>query len=119
MNPIINMFLNKHFIPWEVINFHLIHTSGSVVKEMFHHQTITSLPKILSKKINQAPWKIFYTAKITTFPHGTNVETTNFPTGELIHMYLIFYNVNSIRGFNYMLTEVCEKTRIIFVFTTA
>ena len=50
---------------------------------------------------------------------GTTVDTTNLQPGELIHMEYSFYNYTSIRGFTSVLTAVCEKTRMIWVFPTA
>ena len=54
-----------------------------------------------------------------TFPKGTTIEKTHLQPGELIHTDFEFYNVNSIRGFTSMLNVVCEKTRTIWLFTTA
>ena len=34
-------------------------------------------------------------------------------------MDFAFYNATSVRGFTSMLTVVCGKTRILFIFTTA
>ena len=50
-------------------------------------------------------------------PKGTTIDTTNIQPGELIHTYFDLYNVTSIQGFTYMLTVVCEKNRMIWVFT--
>ena len=104
---------------WEIINFRLIHTSGSVMKAMCCHQTLTGLPKHFPNKINQAPCTICYTEKMTTFPKGKTVDTTNLQSVELIHVYLVFYNMTSVLGFTSMLNILCENTIIIWLFTTA
>ena len=57
--------------------------------------------------------------KVTTLPKGTTVDTSNLQPRELIHMDFYFYNVISILGITSILTVVCEKTRIIWVFPTA
>ena len=49
---------------------------------------------------------------------GTTVDTNNLQSGELIHMEFAFYNMTSIRGLTYMLTVVCIKTRMLWVFPT-
>ena len=54
-----------------------------------------------------------------TPPKGTTVDTTNLQPVELIYMNFAFYNVTSIRGFTSMLTIVCAKTIIPWVFSTA
>ena len=54
MNPIINSSFNKHTMSWELIHLRLIHPYDSVIKAMCCHQTLTGLPKYLSKKLNQA-----------------------------------------------------------------
>ena len=56
---------------------------------------------------------------MTTFPKGKTVDTTNRQPGEIIHMNFAFYNVNSIRGFTSMITVVCSKTKMLWVFPTA
>ena len=71
---------------WELIYFRLLHPYESVMKSMFHHQTLTCLPKHFHKKLNQAPCTIWYTQNITTFPRVTTVYKTNLRPGELIHM---------------------------------
>ena len=48
-----------------------------------------------------------------TFPKVTTVDTNNLQPGELINVYFSFYNVTLIRGFNSIITAVCEKTVII------
>ena len=47
------------------------------------------------------------------------VDTSNLLLGELIHTIFAFYNVTSINGFTSMIKEICEKTRMIWVFPTA
>ena len=85
---------------------------------MCHHQTINSLPKHCTKKLNQAPCTICYTEKLTNYPQGTTVDTSNLQPGELIHMELYFYNVTFISVFTSMLTVVCAKTRMLWVLPT-
>ena len=53
-----------------------------------------------------------------TPPKITTVDTTNLKPGELIQIDFDFYNVTSVCGFTSMLTIVCAKTRLIWVFTT-
>ena len=55
---------------------------------------------------------------MTNFPKGTTVDTNNLQSGELIHMDFALFNVTSIRGFNYMPTIFCEKTRMLWLFPT-
>ena len=81
MTPIINISFNKHPMPWELIHNLLLHTSGSVIKSMYYHQTLTGLPKHYPNKLNQAPCTILYTEKIRTFPKVTRVYTTNLKPG--------------------------------------
>ena len=66
MNPIINSYFNKHPMSWELIHFHLLHPSDSVMKAMCHHQTLYGILKHCPKKIHKAPCIIYYTSKITT-----------------------------------------------------
>ena len=68
MTPIINSSFNKHPMSWEIINLRLIHLSNSVMKEMCHNQTLDGLTINHPKKLNKAPCKICYTAKVKTFP---------------------------------------------------
>ena len=56
---------------------------------------------------------------MTTFPKGKTVDTTNLQSVELIHVYLVFYNMTSVLGFTSMLNILCENTIIIWLFTTA
>ena len=49
----------------------------------------------------------------------TTVVTSNLQKGELVHMDFAFYNVNSIRRFTSMLTVVCVKTIMLWVFPTS
>ena len=56
---------------------------------------------------------------MTTSPKVKTVGTTNLQPGELIHMDFAFYNVTSIRGLTSMLTVLCEKTKMIWIFPTA
>ena len=101
---------------WEIIHRRLIHPSDSVIKSMFHHQTLTYIPKHFPKKLNQSQCTICYTAKMTAIPKRTKVYKTNLQPVEIIHMYFVFYNVTSIRGFTSLLTVLCENTRILWLF---
>ena len=53
-----------------------------------------------------------------TFPKFTTVDTNKLQPVELIHMDSVFDNVTYIRGFTFILTEVCENTRILWIFPT-
>ena len=86
---------------------------------MCRHKTLDGLAKHGTDKINKASCTICYTSKIKTPPKGTTVDTSNVQPGELIHMYFEFYNETSIRGFTSMLTVVCAKNIMIWVFTTS
>ena len=57
----VHSYFNKHTISWELIHRRLLHPSDGVMKEIFRHQTINGLPKHFPKKINQVPYKIWYT----------------------------------------------------------
>ena len=50
---------------------------------------------------------------MSTLPKVTTVYTSNIQPGELIHMDFSFYNVTYIREFNYTLTVVCTKTKMM------
>ena len=119
MTPIINISFNKNTMSRELINQRILHTPNSVIKEMFCHKILTGLPKKIPKKINQAPFTICYTANMTIPPKVTTVDTTNLQPVELIHVYFTLYNVTSVRGFTSMITLVCGRTIIIWVFITA
>ena len=118
MTPIINICLNKHPMSWELIHRRLLHPSDSVLRFIFRHKTLTSLPKHFPKKLNQAPWKIFYTEKMTTFHKGKTFDTTNLQPVEIIFMDFAFYDVNSLLGFTSVITVICANTRIIWLFPT-
>ena len=47
MTPIINIFSIKKIMSWELIHRCLLHPSDSGIKEIFRHQTLTCLPKIV------------------------------------------------------------------------
>ena len=119
MGEIFNSSFNKHTMSWELNYLYLIHPYASVIKAMCHHQTLTSLPKHWPKKINEAPYTVCYTAKITTLPKGTTVDTNSLWPGELIHVEFTFYDVALIQVVTSMLTVVCENTTMIRVFLTA
>ena len=86
------------------------------MKEICCHPTLTGLPKHCPKKLNQEPCTICYTAKMTTFPKVTTVDTNDLQLGELIHMDFVFYNVNSTNGFTSMINVVFTKTRMLWLF---
>ena len=75
--------------------------------------------KTLSKKLNQAPCTICYTSKVKIPSKGTTVDTNNLQLGEHIHVDFAFYNMTYICGFTSMLTTVCPKTRMLWLFPTA
>ena len=52
---------------------------------------------------------------MTTINKGKTVDTSNLQPVELIYTDLAFYNITSIRGFTFMITVVCAKTRMIWV----
>ena len=78
MTPIINSSFNKHPMSWKLIHRSLLHPSNSVIKEMFHNQTLNVLPKQNPKKLNKSPCAICYTGKMITLPKGKKVDTGNF-----------------------------------------
>ena len=119
MTSIINNSFNNHQMSWEIVHHRLFHPSGSVMKAMCRHQNLTGLPKHFSKKLNQAPCTVCYTENITDLLKGTTVGTNNLQPGELIHIERAFYNVTSVRGFTFIFTVSCEKTRMIWVLPTA
>ena len=96
MDPIINISFHNHPLSWKLIHRRLIHPSSSVNKSMCRHQTLTDLPKYQPKKISEAPYKIFYMEKMTTFPTGTPVDTTILQSGEFINKDSAFFNVTFI-----------------------
>ena len=56
--------------------------------------------------------------KMTIFPIGTAVDTTHLQPGDILHLYLSFYNVTSIHGFTEIIVIVCAKTIILWIFLT-
>ena len=78
MNPIINRYINKHPISWDIIHRRLRHPSESVTKALFRHQTLNGLPKHVPKKIHKAQCTICYTSKIKTIIKGTPVIDGNY-----------------------------------------
>ena len=119
MTRIIKSYFNKHSMSLELIHYFLLHPYESIMKLMFFHQMINGLPKHCLNKLNKSPCKICYTAKMTTPPKVTTVDTSNLQPGEIIHMNLKFYNVTTIPGLNSMLTVVFAKNIMIWVFSTA
>ena len=61
MTPIINSYFNKHPMSRQLIHFCLIHPSESVMKSIFCHQRLDSLPKHFPMKIKKSPCTISYT----------------------------------------------------------
>ena len=57
--------------------------------------------------------------KITALPKYTIFDASNLQPGELIHIDFSFYNVNSIRGFTSVITVICAKNRMIWLFPTS
>ena len=70
MTPIINSYLNKHPISWELVHHRLLNPSKRFMKEICHNQTLNGLSKTCSNKINQAPCTICYTTKNENFPQS-------------------------------------------------
>ena len=62
--------------------------------------------------------KICHIAKITKFPKGKTVDTTNLQPVEIIHINFAFYNVTSIRYFTSIITIVCANTITICILPT-
>ena len=56
---------------------------------------------------------------MTNFPKGTDVDTKQLQSVELIHTYFAFYHMNSIRGFTSIITVVCENNIMLWVFINA
>ena len=104
---------------WELIHIHLLHPSDSAMKSMCRHQTLYGLPKSCPTKIHKTPCTICYTSKMTTTNKGTKIDTSNLQPGDLVHVEFVFYNVTSSCGFNPIITVVCARTRIIWLFPTA
>ena len=102
----------------DLIPRRILHPSDSVLKEMCRHQTIYGLPKNCPKQIHKTPRTICYTAKLTTINKFTTVDTSNLQPGELVHVDFEFYNVTSIHSFTPMLTVVCAKTIMLWLFPT-
>ena len=75
MDPIINISFNKTPMTWLIIHYFVLHTYYSVMKVIFHHQTLTSLQKHCPKK-NTTPCTVFY-LKNCNLPKGTIVYTIN------------------------------------------
>ena len=76
-NQIINSYFNKHLMKWELIHCRLLQPSEIFMKSMCRHQTLNGLPKDRPKKLKKALCPICYTAKMTTLPKRTIVDTSN------------------------------------------
>ena len=61
----------------------------------------------------------YFYSKITIFPKGKTIDTTNLRPGELLRMDFESYNVDYIRGFTSMITLVCVKTTTVCIIHTA
>ena len=57
--------------------------------------------------------------KYDNFPQRKKVYTNKLQPVELIHMDFPFCNVTYIRGSTSMITVVCVKTKMLWVFPTA
>ena len=75
--------------------------------------------KTLPKKLNQAPYTIYYTENMKSFLKVKTVDTDKLQPGEFIHVDFPFYNVTYVFRFTSMITIVCEKNRMLGVFPTA
>ena len=84
---------------WELIHSCLLHPSDSATKEMFHHQTLTEIPKKCPKKTTSTPFTFCYKPKTTILTRGTKVDTFNLQPGEFLYLELILYNITYIHGF--------------------
>ena len=58
MTAMINIYLNKHPMSWELIHCRILHPSDSVMKVMCCHQTLNGISKHCHKKLNKLPCKI-------------------------------------------------------------
>ena len=88
------------------------------MKAMCRHQNLYGLPKYCPNKIQKLPCTICYTEKMKTINKITTVNTSNRQPVELVNMEFAFHNVTSIHGFTSMITVVCAKTIILWVFPT-
>ena len=86
---------------------------------MCRHKNLDGLPKHFPKKIHKAPGTVCYTTKTTTINKGTAVDTSYLQPVELVYIDFSFYKITSICGFTFIITVVCAKTRILWVFPTA
>ena len=64
MDQIINISFRKHPISWERIFHHILYPYDSVIKGMFHHQTLTGIPKHCHKYINESPCILLFISKM-------------------------------------------------------
>ena len=82
------------------------------MKAKCHHQTLSGLQKNFPKKINHAPFTIFYTENIKKIK-GKTIDTTHLQPVELLRMGFSFCNVTSTREFTSIIALVCEYTRML------
>ena len=68
MDTITNRPFNKHPMPWEIVNLLPLHPYDSVIKETFHHKTLTGITKHCINKINEATCAMCFTSKSPTSP---------------------------------------------------
>ena len=118
MDQIIYGSFKKNPMSWELIHRRLLNPYESVIKAMFRHQTLIGLIKHCPNNINEAPCTVYFIFKKEIFPIGATVDTTNLRSGELLHMDFVLYNVNSIHDLTSMLTMVCSKTIMLWIFST-
>ena len=105
-------------MPGEIIHHRLLHPSVSVMKLIFHHQTLNGLPEHCPNKLKKSPRTICYTTKNSYLPKVKTVDTSNLLPGELIHMDVDLYNITSIRGFTSMVTVVFANTIMLCLLPT-
>ena len=86
MDTIINIPFKKHPMSFELIHSCPIHPYGSVMEEIWCHRNLTGIQKHFPKKINESPYTVCFTEKMTILTRGTTVDTTKFQQVELIHM---------------------------------
>ena len=64
-------------MPQELIHFRLLYSYEIVIEVIWHHQTITGIPKQYPKEITEATHTVCYAENMTTTPKGKTVDTTN------------------------------------------
>ena len=61
---------------------------------------------------------VFY-RKMGTFPKVTTVDSTNLQQEELLQIDFSLYNMTSVQGFAYVISLVCAKRIILWIFPAA